>query len=288
MKNETTPPNNAAEIKMTPEEIQAKKQVQQDDRGAPSHNNIFSEISTFNRDLGNGNEDNDNPPLWLITFTDIMALMLTFFVLLYSMSVPQEDKWDDIIQSLGNGFSKFTSPPQSAGVQDSIPIEQLNLSDALNLDYLRGILQQRIESDEALKNVILITQNKSVIISLPQELLFESGETQVNTAGKRSLFALGGMLERIHNRIEIIGHSDPRPNPNSSNWELSLARAIEVSNILRQVGYKREMITRGTSSARYDELPADLDEETRLNLSRRVDIVVMKDDGGLRNELSFR
>ena len=115
---------------------------------------------------------------------------------------------------------------------------------------------------------------------------------EVKTEGKRALFSLGGLLARIRNRIEIVGHSDPRPITNesaqyASNWELSLARAASVANILSQVGYRREVTARGMSSARYDELPASMPEQKRLDLSRRVDIVVMRDDGDSRSLLQI-
>lgn len=229
-------------------------------------------------------EETQSPSLWLITFTDIMALMLTFFVLLYSMSVPEEEKWEDIIESVNSGFSKFESPPKFTGALDTIAIDKLNFSDALNLDYLKSIIEDTIAKDEKLKGVIVIPQSDRLIISLPQDLLFESGKDEVGANGKRTVFTLGGLLERIQNRIEVIGHTDPNPISDStegfnSNWNLSLARAAQVANILLQVGYRRPITVRGVSSARFDELPQTIDEDLRYDLSRRVDIVVMRDDG---------
>ena len=236
--------------------------------------------------------DNEGPSLWLITFTDIMALMLTFFVLLYSMSVPEEEKWEDISDSMVKGFSKFYSPEYYTGPQDAIAIEKLDMTEALNLNYLGTILQKVIDGDERLKNIAIIPQNDRLIISLPHDLLFDVGESEVGTEGKRALFALGGVLNRIRNRVEIVGHADPRPiledsGPYTTNWGLSLARAAQVSNILNQVGYRRNVIVRGMSSARYDELPTAMDRDARLDLSRRVDIVIMEDDGSNRMFLEF-
>jgi len=237
-------------------------------------------------------EEEGAAPLWLLTFTDIMALMLTFFVLLYSMSIPEVEKWEELTSSVNKGFSKFYSPPKFSGAQDTISIQKIDRNDALNLNYLRGLIEAKIDEDKLLKDVVVITTKDSLIISMPEKLLFEAGQDSVKTEGKRALFSLGGLLARIRNRIEIVGHSDPRPitNQNSkfaSNWELSLARAAQVSNILLQVGYRRDMITRGMSSARYDELPTSLPDSQRLDLSRRVDIVVMQDDGGNRGFLRF-
>lgn len=234
----------------------------------------------------------EEAPLWLITFTDIMALMLTFFVLLYSMSIPEVEKWEELTSSINKGFSKFYSPQQFAGAQDTISIDKIDRSEALNLDYLRGLIDEKIKESDLLNDVVMITGNDRLIISMPENLLFEAGEDQVKTEGKKALFSIGGLLARIRNRIEVVGHSDPRPitNENSkfnSNWELSLSRAINVSSILKQVGYRRDVITRGMSSARYDEIPSTVPEETRLDLSRRVDLVVMQDDGRTRKVLRF-
>lgn len=262
-----------------------------ENKASPKPNSI-AELSALNHSFVTTSGDAESSPLWLITFTDIMALMLTFFVLLYSMSVPEVEQWEEVTSSINKGFSKFYSPEQFAGSQDTISIEKVDRSEALNLNYLGGLIEAKIEENPSLKEVVVINATDRLIISMPEDLLFEAGQDQVKIEGKRALFALGGLLARIRNRIEIAGHSDPRPITNqnskfSSNWELSLSRAAQVSNILSQVGYRRDMIARGMSSARYDELPSNISEQQRLDLSRRVDIIVMRDDGGSRGFLAI-
>lgn len=233
-----------------------------------------------------GNED-ISVPLWLITFTDIMALMLTFFVMLYAMAVPEEEKWEEMSSGFNRGFSKFQSAQLSAGPQDSINIDRLDFSRALDLNYLNALVTEIIAKDDNLKNVVVIPQNDRLILSLPSDLLFESGQAEVGVKGKRAIYALGGPLSRIRNAIEVIGHADPRPieaqaGKFASNWELSLSRGVNVAAVLETVGYGRNVTVRGLSSARYDELPADMDPDERLSLSRRVDIVIMRGDGNQR------
>ncbi len=226
------------------------------------------------------------PSLWLITFTDVMALMLTFFVLLYSMSTPNEEDWEKMSDALNQNFSKFDGAQWNAGAQE-INIEKLDFNEALNLHYLKALMAELIEQDQRLQGVTLIGQKDRLIVSFPHDLLFASGAADVSTRGKKILFAFGDLLARIGNRIEVMGHADPRPIQDqnkkfSSNWQLSLARAASVSGVLQDVGYIRPVIMRGLSSARYDELPDDLEEEERLSFARRVDIVIMKDDGSQR------
>tara|TARA_R110001592_G_scaffold27763_13_gene102735 strand:- start:24871 stop:25719 length:849 start_codon:yes stop_codon:yes gene_type:complete len=226
-------------------------------------------------------------PLWLITFTDVMALMLTFFVLLYAMSTPQEEKWEDISDALTYKSGAFDAAAFNAGSQDVISLDKIDKTRALELDYVQtliaGLLKQRQIDD-----VLLVQNGKRLVISLPSELLFESGKADVGVEGKKVIFELGGVLSRVKNRIEVIGHTDPSPvgatgGTYTTNWQLSLARAASVSRVLRDVGYEREMTVRGVSSARYDELPDAVPEKERYALSRRVDVIVMDDDGYRQN-----
>ncbi len=232
--------------------------------------------------------DNQKAPLWLITFTDVMALMLTFFVLLYAMSVPEPEKWKAISVSLGSKFKDEGAKPYNMGSQDVISIDKISSSKALDLSYLKVLVANLLKS-KGIEDVLIFQNANRLIISLPSELLFESGSASMNLQGKKMLFSLGGALSRVKNRIEIVGHTDPQPITSSrgdykTNWELSLARSSAVASILREVGYDRHITVKGASSARYDELSEDIDEDKRHDLSRRVDIILM-DDAGFRAKL---
>jgi chemotaxis protein MotB len=238
-------------------------------------------------------EEEEEASLWLVTFTDAMALMLTFFVLLYSMSEPTVEDWKEINDGINRYFGKEQSPEWYEGPQDNIDIQKLDFSKALNLNYLGSIIADVVDKHDDLKNVTLFPQGQNLIISLPQELLFAQGRADVSSKGKQALFRIGGSLANIRNRIEVIGHTDPAPVSASnaaisSNWELSLRRAMAVADILENVGYERNIITRGLSSARYDELPEEWAEERKYDISRRVDILIMKDDGNRRDVVDLQ
>ncbi len=237
-------------------------------------------------------EECTRPVVWLVIFTDVIALLLTFFVLLYSMSMPIEEKWTEMTSALNTEFNKFYSVKWNEGSQDTISIDKLDYSSALDLEYLKVLVEELVSEDASLQQVKLILQSDHLIISMPSDLLFDPGQANVKERGSKALFALGGVLARIRNRIEIVGHTDPRPltgtpRTYNDNWDLSLARALQVGTILENVGYKRDMTIRGVSSARYDELPLGFSEAMRLDLARRVDIVIMEDDGGRRRILNM-
>jgi chemotaxis protein MotB len=229
-------------------------------------------------------DDSSSVPLWLITFTDVMALMLTFFVLLYSMSSPQEEKWEVMSKGLTQKLNVFDAANFRAGTQDVVSLDKIDTTRALNVGYVKIVLGRLLEQKN-ITDVMLIENGRRLVISLPSDLLFQSGQTKITDNGRQALFELGGVFTRVKNRIEVIGHTDPRPIVNESkdgyktNWQLSLARAAEVARVLKDVGYDRDITVRGLSSARFDELPEKMSQEERYTLSRRVDIIIMNDGG---------
>lgn len=237
----------------------------------------------YHRRRGDMHEAEESSHVWLISFTDVMALMLTFFVLLFSMSVPTKENWSDITAAMNSEFNKFYGAVAQRGPQDSINIDRINFNRALNIGYLAALMDTVMADNELLKQATLTPQPGQLVISLPRDLLFEGGSASVREEGSRALYALGGSLSRIKNRIEIIGHADPRPvgetSEFESNWDLSLMRAANVAAILEKVGYESDITIRGHASGLYQDLRSVGDEEQRLALSRRVDIIVMDHDG---------
>jgi len=219
---------------------------------------------------------------WLISFTDVMALMLTFFVLLFAMSHPKEEEWEEFTDTVQENFSKFYGQPLNRGSQDAINIEKVNFSKALDLNYLRAILEKLINNEPSLSSVKLMTQKGGLLISLPQDMLFETGQARLKPEASKAIYTIAGTLMRIKNRVEVVGHTDPRPITSGrfdSNWHLSLARASNVAGVLGNVGYNRPIVVRGQAAGRYNDIEGDISEVERLDLSRRVDIVIMEDDG---------
>ena len=234
----------------------------------------------FNRRSGDKQEAISNT--WLISFTDVMALMLTFFVLMFSMSTPDQEKWEKLRSDVKDKFSLSKGQPLNRGSQDTVNIEKVNFSKALNLTYLKRLFEKQIEDNPVLASIQMMEIDGGLILSLPQKLLFDASNAQVKETGGEALYALAAGLNRIKNRIEIVGHTDPRAINNEiypSNWELSLARAANVAGVLEDVGYSNAIIIRGHAAARYNDMDKTIPEKTRLDVSRRVDVVVMEDDG---------
>jgi chemotaxis protein MotB len=217
----------------------------------------------------------DNAQAWLLTFTDLAALMLTFFVLLFSMSTIKDSDWQNLIDSLSPRLDRLqqvtVALPQSEKAAEAV--ERAPGSD---LDYLAAVLQEQMRADALLQQVRVTHESHRLVISVPGDLLFASGSTELGAAGEKAVFALSSVLRNLRNVIEIAGHADPQQPRGAfpTNWELSLARAAVLSGLLTKLGYKGDILVRGYGDAHYQMIDPALPTAERMARARRVDIIV--------------
>lgn len=182
--------------------------------------------------------------IWLISFTDLMSLLLAFFVLMFSMSEPQVQRWEKMAHGLSTRSTATRpsdAPPVPSAAFNAATIET---EAAVNLDYLGALLHGQVADSVELAGVQVVREDDRVVIGLPGELLFERGAPVFSPRGRRVLYLLGAVVGRIGNRIEVVGHAEREDVPADRAWERSLGRAVAVSMALREHGYRRELVAR--------------------------------------------
>ncbi len=218
---------------------------------------------------------------WMVIFTDLVSLMLTFFVLLFSMSSVQIDQWDEMIDALSQTLNPSSEKTVTA-VTAEYNIATMFRRRAVNLDYLGAVLEDTVTKDPVLSRSRLMRLEDRLVVALPGDLLFAPGKAELSERARQALFVLGGVLRNVGNQIGVNGHTDPTPPVGGgykTNWELSMGRAAVVANSLRHSGYSENIIAFGYADSRFGDLP-DVDQEKRMSMARRVDIIVFPTVGG--------
>ncbi len=218
---------------------------------------------------------------WMVTFADMISLLLTFFVMLFSMSTVASEKWEEVVrtleQNLNPGRKTLHVEPTSAH-----DIRSVFKEEATDLVYLAAVLREQMGKNPTLSRSQVTEHDKYLLISLPGDILFDRGTANVTPKARQALFMLGGLLENLKNQIEVIGHTDPLPSQGqrfASNWELSLGRAVAVAGALRHFGYRKEIISYGQGDAKFKNLSLSLPEGRRYQVARRVDVVIRSSSG---------
>ena len=222
-------------------------------------------------------ENRNNKPVWLITFVDLISLLLAFFLMLYSMSSIQKNDWAAFLASL-NKHEVLIKDKKVGSKKDAELLRPAETSKGLEINYLRTLLVSEIDSDDLLKFVEFFSKSNQLVLSFPSSLIFRPGSSELMPKGKQALFALSEKLSNLENRVELVGYSDPDPIINNqkykNNWVLSLFRASAVANALIKSGYRKPLniVSLGdTETLRIDGVSG---QKITYRQARRVDIVI--------------
>jgi chemotaxis protein MotB len=237
----------------------------------------------------------ENAERWLLTYADLITLLMVFFVVMYSLgradvakfarlqaalqrafntevlkgSVPTSLKGQDGAgdpSSILDGGSSLPQPPASADGQLISTVEDLRKA----INQLPPPMQARAQVDVG-------ATTDGVVISLAGNVLFDSGKADLRPEGLKLLDTLTNRLRVMPNDLRIEGHTDDTPISTPlypTNWELSSARATSVARYFSERGgIAPERLT----AAGYGEFRPAAPNTTRDGRARnrRVDIVIL-------------
>ncbi len=214
-------------------------------------------------------------PAWQTTFSDLMNLLLCFFVLLFSMSTVDEVKQEKVVASFNQMFSVFEGGAQAIGdgMLISNGVSQLNELDEyvnstgkmddgemISEDVAESVaeaqeameeaqmeeseklaekIQEALDEKDMADEVDVAFTAQFVQLTLKGALLFDSGSVLLKEEAKPVLDQVGLILERYaEGTIEIEGHTDNVPMSGakySNNDELSSGRALSVFNYILSI-----------------------------------------------------
>lgn len=173
-------------------------------------------------------ENKVGPERWLVSYADFITLLFAFFVVMYSVSQVNENKYKTLSETLSRAFSKSSDQQAQQQTVESTP----EISD---FESLSEILSETM-TEHGLDSVATISANEQWLeLSLESELLFASGSADPSSEAQLLFVDIATKLKDSGNEIQIAGHTDNVPINNNEfddNWALSSARALSVLNLL--------------------------------------------------------
>ncbi|MCC0782094.1 flagellar motor protein MotB [Clostridioides sp. ES-S-0108-01] len=222
-------------------------------------------------------EKEENNERWLLTYSDLITLLMIFFVIMYSMSNVDAEKYKQLSQSLNSAFGG------SAGVIEGGNSKIEPGSD--NLDSLQNVefkkvgeeIQKYLNENGMANSVSLKVQDRGLVIRLKDTILFDTGKSIVKDNSRDKIIQIGKMLNEMNSYMRVEGHTDNMSIKNSefkSNWDLSVMRATNVVQLLiDNAGISPDKL----SAVGYGEFRpiAENSSEEGRSKNRRVDIVLV-------------
>lgn len=191
-----------------------------------------------------GEEKAENTGAWMVTFSDLIMLLLTFFVLLLTMSSLDQKALKELISHLQDStgvlefsglgeISSMTSIIEKYNTSDSkIVISHDKLAELSGLNMIQvNNLKQKLNDIDAL--IKISDDERGIVFSFHENIFFKPGTTRIDTANISVLKSIAEAIDDNANDILIMGHTDSTPIKSgryASNWELSNYRGLAVLN----------------------------------------------------------
>lgn len=194
----------------------------------------------------------DNSDRWMVSYADFITLLLGFFIVMYSVSSLDGEKYQVISEALSQAFKPTTKAQAShRSLQESVLLtepakqnpETHTQEELAVLNQLTRNLQNTLSQLDERKSVRLRRQPNRVEIEIESQVLFQVGQADLSERSRTLLTRVATVLSTLNNRIHVEGFTDNTPILTSkfpSNWELSSARAASVVRFFARNGIAPE------------------------------------------------
>ena len=245
--------------------------------------------SASDRRKSSGGGDDGSGANWMDTYGDLVTLLLTFFVLLFSMSNVDAAKWKALVGSF-TGMSVVGIDPLTPEIVAADPIprwgmttaDEYDSADSLDMQDLRAIyeiLSDFVEKEGINASLMLEEDEYRVRLVFNDMVFFNTADATVLPEAYTVLDSVIEMfmeVDHLYAMLSVEGHTDSRPIHSDrypSNWDVSVHRATNVVSYFRADGRldKSRLVAVGYGEE-HPIVPNDTPENMRLN--RRVEFVV--------------
>ncbi len=224
---------------------------------------------------------------WLATYGDLVTLLMCFFVLLYSMSSVDAQKFEATFSAVresfgGDAMDHIKVPVTEQEVNgDNLAlsanlIEEMLEKQRQSFNQIRSFISQQSMDDQ----IDAVLDNGKIILRLPNDILFAKNSELLSVDAERALQTLMEIFhEEREQTINIKGYSDNSPVPQGSrfydNWELSALRAVNILRYYLRSGIESHRIT-ATGMGELEPLFPNNSEANKAQ-NRRVEFVLERE-----------
>lgn len=256
---------------------------------------------------------NETKDRWLITYADLITLLLIFFVIMYAMSRLDIDKYETVTQSLqltfNNGNSLLEKGSGVTGTNDSQKYRNPSINDTPEIENnnntppsepsntvlterelefrkqeeqlhnLMKVIELYVQDNQLQDQIYIADTPKGISITLSDRFLFDAGDADLKNNATEALSKLASLFKQLDTMISIEGHTDSQPIVYASkykdNWELSGARALSVLRYFIDIEH---IDPDGFQYAGYGDTQPTADNGTIAGRqkNRRVEITVLR------------
>lgn len=228
---------------------------------------------------GGGGHDGAGMMRWLLTYADMITLLLVFFIVLYALSKINEQRYKSLMQALRAALTgrSVSSVGHTHSLAKYNPPNPQPSPDNNSEFRLLAALRQAVARDHLQGQISVAIVPQGVMVEIKSGVLFATGQATIEPRAARVLTDVGRVLSAVPNQVVVQGFTDDRPIDTAefrSNWDLSAVRAARVVDFWVAQGLRpQRFLVEGFGQ--YSPTATNATPAGRA-LNRRVDVVVLK------------
>jgi len=238
--------------------------------------------------------EEEGAPAWMVTFADLVTLLLVFFILLFSISSIEKERFKSVLSSIQFALNQNTPVASQIIIQQAPPATDSRIDPIIpqpgmdkddqpeksDNDELVDDIQSMIQEQRLGQFVYVYTEGERIIIRIKGTILFPSGDVELFEDAVPIFDDIHALFKKYSDyNIDIKGYTDDSPISTArfpSNWELSAVRATTVLRFFIDQGINP---TRMSATGYSDLFPiASNDTEQGRAQNRRVEFVLEKEE----------
>ncbi len=220
-------------------------------------------------------DSHSNHERWLLTYADLITLLLAFFIVMYSMSRLDAKKFG----RMADAFNGVLRGGQAVLQPASVDAQGAGLLDLGELKSLGQQIHDKVVTEELQDKIETLQDERGLVIRVLESAAYDPGSADLKPQMHSILNVLAGELRSMDNHLRVEGHTDDRPINTlrfPSNWELSTSRA---TGVVRYLVEELKLDPSRVSALGYGEFRPITGNDTPEGRAqnRRVDLIVLAD-----------
>lgn len=240
-------------------------------------------------------EVEEGAPTWIVTFADLVTLLMVFFILLFAMGTIEDEKWKQIKESLKDALGQETIP--EAGIREGLDVvaqildektihavDEVGAMVAKEIEQIASEVEEFVYKNKLAGQVEVSSDERGAIITLSDTVLFPPGAARMTFKGRETIKQIFDLLKQFDYQVKIEGHTDNIPIHTEmfpSNWELSAHRAAEVARMLVDEGFPPNKLSIEGFAGYRPKVANDSPQNRAIN--RRIEVVYQR--GSIRKNM---
>jgi chemotaxis protein MotB len=240
-----------------------------------------------------GEGEQENHERWLLTYADLITLLLAFFIMMYTLSKQDAQKYQEVTEYLRAIFTGGTAVLNKGGVGSgpaaatSVTLPPVEATNNQIMKQLEEEIKNLCPLGDMEHNFSVFADERGIVVRVLDKAFYDEGKADLKDKAKKAIQKIIPIIKQVNRDVRIEGHTDDVPINTTefrSNWELSVRRATEV---VRYIIEKSDISPKMISAAGYAEfkpLMANNSAENRA-MNRRIEIIIEKPNNKTRIEI---